>query len=99
MAEWYDNCSRENGLRTMLVVRCKNCGVELTSHSGKSQSCGCSNMMTVKGDSVTAVDLGSVLMIQSSKGKKEDNVLSPQDLSFQEERRKRKVRKLDFEIR
>ena len=37
--------------------------------------------------------------IQSSNGKKEDNVLSPQDLSFQEERRKRKVRKLDFEIR
>ena len=99
MAGWYDNFSRENGLRKMLVVRCKNCGVELTSHSGKSQSCGCSNMMTVKGDSVTAVDLGSVLMIQSSKGKKEDNVLSPQDLSFQEERRKRKVRKLDFEIR
>ena len=83
----------------MLVVQCKDCRTELTSHDSKSQSCGCSNMMTVKGDSVTAVDLGSVLMIQSSKGKKEDNVLSPQDLSFQEERRKRKVRKLDFEIR
>ena len=83
----------------MLVVRCRDCNKEITSHPSQSRSCGCPNMMTVKGDSVTAVDLGSVLMIQSSKGKKEDNVLSPQDLSFQEERRKRKVRKLDFEIR
>ena len=83
----------------MLVVRCRECQKEITSHPSQSHSCGCPNMMTVKGDSVTAVDLGSVLMIQSSKGKKEDNVLSPQDLSFQEERRKRKVRKLDFEIR
>ena len=83
----------------MLVVQCKDCRKEITSHPSRSQSCGCPNMMTVKGDSVTAVDLGSVLMIQSSNGKKEDNVLSPQDLSFQEERRKRKVRKLDFEIR
>ena len=83
----------------MLVVQCKDCRKEITSHPSRSQSCGCPNMMTVKGDSVTAVDLGSVLMIQSGSRKKEDNVLSPQDLSFQEERRKRKVRKLDFEVR
>jgi hypothetical protein len=57
-------------------------------------------MMTVKGDSVTAVDLSQVVMISSeSKKKKDEGILSPQDLSFQEERRKRKVRKLDFEIR
>ena len=100
MAGWYDNFSRENGLRKMLVVRCKSCGVELTSHSGKSQSCGCSNMMTVKGDSVTAVDLSRVVMVSSThKTKTKEGVLSPQDLSFQEERRKRKVRKLDFEVR
>ena len=100
MAEWYDNCSRENGLRKMLVVRCKNCGVELTSHSGKSQSCGCSNMMTVKGDSVTAVDLTRVVMVNSGKAThKSTDVLSPQELAWQEERRKRKVRKLDFEVR
>ena len=83
----------------MLVVQCKDCRKEITSHPSRSQSCGCPNMMTVKGDSVTALDLGNVLMIQSGSRKKEDNVLSPQDLSFQEERRKRKVRKLDFEIR
>ena len=85
----------------MLLVRCRECQTELTSHETMCQSCGCPNMMTVKGDSVTAVDLNSVVMISSgvNKKKKDDSVLSPQDLSFQEERRKRKVRKLDFEIR
>tara|TARA_B100000287_G_C20210351_1_gene613839 strand:+ start:257 stop:511 length:255 start_codon:yes stop_codon:yes gene_type:complete len=84
----------------MLVVRCRDCQKEISSQSGgRSQSCGCPNMMTVKGDSVTAVDLSRVVMISSGKKKKNNEVLSPQDLSFQEERRKRKVRKLDFEIR
>jgi len=84
----------------MLVVRCRDCQKEISSsQSGRSQSCGCPNMMTVKGDSVTAIDLSRVVMISSEKKKKNNEVLSPQDLSFQEERRKRKVRKLDFEIR
>ena len=83
----------------MLVVQCKDCRKEITSHPSRSQSCGCPNMMTVKGDSVTAVDLSRVIMISSEKKKKNKEVLSPQDLSFQEERRKRKIRKLDFEVR
>jgi hypothetical protein len=85
----------------MLVVQCKDCRTEITSHETQAKSCGCPNMMTVKGDSVTAVDLSHVIMIQSSqkKNSKNTNVLSPQDLNFQEERRKRKVRKLDFEVR
>ena len=57
-------------------------------------------MMTVKGDSVTAVDLTRVLMIRSPKKQSnKSNVLSENDLAEQEARRKRKVRKLDFEIR
>ena len=58
-------------------------------------------MTTVKGDSVTAVDLSRVVMIQSTtkKDSKTKDVLTTQDLAFQEERRKRKVRKLDFEVR
>ena len=84
----------------MLVVRCRECQKELTSHETKSQSCGCPNMMTVKGDSVTAVDLSRVVMISSSvKKKQKDGVLSDSDVMFQEERRKRKVRKMDFEIK
>ena len=82
----------------MLVVQCKDCRKELTS-SSQSKSCGCPNMMTVKGDSVTAVDLTRVVMVSSTHKTKSKDVLSPQDLNFQEERRKRKVRKLDFEIR
>ena len=54
----------------MLVVRCRECQTELTSHETKSQSCGCPNMMTVKGDSVTAVDLNRVVMISSGVSKK-----------------------------
>ena len=50
----------------MLVVQCKDCRNEITSHPSRSQSCGCPNMMTVKGDTVTAVDLGNVVMLQSN---------------------------------
>ena len=55
----------------MLVVRCRDCQKEISSQSGgRSQSCGCPNMMTVKGDSVTALDLSRVIMISSEKKKK-----------------------------
>ena len=84
----------------MLVVRCRDCNTEISSHETQAKSCGCSNMMTVKGDSVTAVDLSHVVMIQSAKKEfKKQSLFSPQELQFQEERRKRKVRKLDFEVR
>ena len=85
----------------MLVVRCKDCSKEVSRHGNQTQSCGCPNMTTVKGDSVTAVDLTRVVMIQSTtkKESKSKDVLTTEDLKFQEERRKRKVRKLDFEVR
>ncbi len=83
----------------MLIVRCKDCNKELTSHPSQTHSCGCPNMMTVKGDSVSALDLGRVIMINSGKNDYKSDKLSPQDLAFQEERRRRKVRKLDFEVR
>lgn len=82
----------------MLVVRCKMCNKELTG--GKhTHSCGCPNMMVVTQDKVTAVDLTQVVMVKSTKETKQKGVLSSSDLSFQEERRKRKVRKLDFDVR
>ena len=82
----------------MLVVRCKDCNREITSNT-KTQVCGCPNMMTVRDDSVTAVDLSKVVMLNSSKKEQKKNVLSSEDVQWQEQRRKRKVRKLDFEIR
>ena len=83
----------------MLVVRCRQCNKELSGSSGQSRSCGCPNMTTIKGDSVTAVDLTKFIMINSNKEKENQGGLTSQDLQWQEERRKRKVRKLDFEIR
>ena len=82
----------------MLVVRCRQCNKELSGSSGQSRSCGCPNMTTIKGDSVTAVDLTKVIMVNSNNKEKSDGLTS-QDLQWQEERRKRKVRKLDFEVR
>lgn len=82
----------------MLKVRCKSCNREIVS-STKTQSCGCPNMLTVKEDNITAVDLTKVVMLNSNKETKQKGVLSNQDLAYQEERRHRKVRKLDFEVR
>jgi len=81
----------------MITVRCKNCNMEISS-SSKTQCCGCPNMMTVTEDKVSAVDLSQIVMIKSGESKKE-NKLSAQDLAYQEARRQRKVRRLDFEER
>ena len=81
----------------MLIVRCKDCNKEISS-TFKTQVCGCSNMMTVKNDSVTALDLSRVIMLNSTQ-KEHKSILSTQDLAYQEARRQRKVRKLDFEVR
>jgi hypothetical protein len=56
-------------------------------------------MTLVKGSTVTAVDLSQVIMLNSFKENKNSGVLSASDLAFQESRRARKVRKLDFEIK
>ena len=80
----------------MLSVRCKVCNVELTS-SSKTQVCGCPNMMTITDDAVSATDLKKVVITRLDR--KETEGLSSQDLQWQEQRRKRKVRKLDFEIK
>jgi len=81
----------------MIIVRCKNCNVEISS-SSKTQCCGCPNMMTVTEDKVSAVDLSQIVMIKSGESRKQ-NKLSAQDLAYQEARRQRKVRRLDFEER
>ena len=81
-----------------LRVQCRVCGKELQGNSGKTYSCGCPNMMTVRGDTVSAVNMSDVIMLSSAK-KRENVGLSQQDLDWQEARRKRKVRKLDFEVR
>lgn len=56
-------------------------------------------MAIIAGDKISAVDLKQVVMLNSIKETPKTNVLTPEDLAFQEERRNRKVRRLDFEIR
>ena len=80
-------------------VRCRSCGKELESAAGKSVCCGCSNMTTIKGDVISANDMSEVIMLTSYSPKKKSEGLSDQDLEWQNQRRKRKIRKLDFEVR
>tara|TARA_R100000664_G_scaffold12220_1_gene19683 strand:- start:46 stop:294 length:249 start_codon:yes stop_codon:yes gene_type:complete len=82
----------------MVRVRCRSCGKEVEGHSHQTKSCGCPNMTTVTGDNISARDMSKVVMLNSGV-KKEKDSFTPQDLQWQEERRKRKVRKLDFEVR
>ena len=78
----------------MIKVRCLDCNKEVT----EGKTCGCPNMVRVKGDVVTALDLTRTIMVSSNNYNTEIGLTS-EDLKWQEQRRKRKVRKLDFEIR
>ena len=82
----------------MLRIRCKNCNKELESHPTQTRCCGCSNMTTITGDNISARDMSKVIMLNSNVIKEKNNLTS-QDLQWQEERRKRKVRRLDYEVR
>ena len=55
--------------------------------------------MTVCENKITAVDLSQVLLLNSVDGLKNTDVLSKTDLQYQESRRQRRVRKLNFEER
>jgi len=82
----------------MIIVKCTSCNMELVSTS-KVQFCGCPNQMSVVGNKIGAKDLNKVVMISNNKERKIDSHFSKEELLYQEERRRRKVRKLDFEIR
>jgi len=82
----------------MIVVRCKECGTELTSTS-KVQFCGCPNQMRVVDDKVGAVNLDKVVMVSNNVERKIDSHFSKEELQYQEERRRRKVRRIQFEER
>ena len=82
-----------------IKVRCRSCGKEVEGAAGRAVSCGCPNRVTVVGDVVSATDMDKVVMLNSYGSKKEKEGLTDQDLQWQEQRRRRKVRKLDFEVR
>ena len=82
-----------------LKVRCRSCGKELEGAAGKSVCCGCSNMTTIKGDVISANDMSKVVVLNMPSKILKRGVLKPEDIEWQEKRRQRKVRKLDFEVR
>jgi len=82
-----------------LRIRCRSCNRELEGHLTKTIACGCSNMATIRGDKISAVDLSKVVMLNSIQIKTKSDVLTNEDLAYQESRRQRKVRRLDFEVR
>jgi hypothetical protein len=82
-----------------LKIRCRTCGRELEGHPTKTISCGCSNMATIRGDKISALDLSQIVMLNSLKQNQNKSVLTSQDIAWQEARRQRKVRRLDFEVR
>ena len=84
----------------MFVVRCKSCGKELNSNDGRSQCCGCPNMTSIVGDKITAVDLSQTVIVRMRVDDKDtQRGLSTSDIQWQESRRQRKVRRMDFEER
>ena len=83
-----------------IKIRCRSCGKEIGGNLGKAVSCGCPNMATINGDKISAVDLGQIVMLNSGYEKnKSKKILTNEDIMWQEQRRNRKVRKLDFEVR
>jgi hypothetical protein len=86
----------------MLKIRCKSCNTELESHPSKTRSCGCSNITTIRDEVISAIDLSLVEITQrgiSKKSQNEYNYLTKEDIEWQESRKNRKVRRLEFEIR
>ena len=82
----------------MITIRCKECRKELISTS-KAQFCGCPNQMSIVDDKIGAKDLDKVVMVSNNVERKIDSHFSTQELLYQEERRRRKVRRLDFDVR
>ena len=83
----------------MISIRCKDCNKEITGHPTKTVTCGCSNMATIRGDRISALDLSQIVMLNSYHTKSKSGVLTNEDIQWQEARRQRKVRRLDFEVR
>ena len=82
-----------------LRIRCRSCGKEIEGHHSKTVSCGCPNMATIRGDKISALDLSNIVMLNSYHKKTKSGVRTNEDLAFQEARKQRKVRRLDFEVR
>ena len=82
----------------MITIRCKECKTELTSTS-KIQFCGCPNQMSLVENKISAKDLEKVVMVTNDLERRIDSHFSREELMYQEERRRRKIKRLDFEVK
>ena len=100
--KWYIKKVKEAQVRMLKMepirVRCRACNKEVKARAGKSVCCGCSNMTTIKGDVISAVDLSQVIML-NTYSVNEDSGLSNEQLEWQKARSRRKITKMDFEVR
>ena len=100
--KWYIKKVNEAQVRMLKMepirVRCRACNKEVKARAGKSVCCGCSNMTTIKGDVISAVDLSQVIML-NTYSVNEDSGLSNEQLEWQKARSRRKITKMDFEVR
>jgi Skp family chaperone for outer membrane proteins len=55
--------------------------------------------MTLINNKIGAIDLDKVVMVSYDREEKIDSIFSRSELLYQEERRRRKVKRLDFEVR
>ena len=55
--------------------------------------------MVLSDDIISAIDLSKVIIVNPDESIKDHSFLTDSDLAYQESRRKRRVRKLDFEVR
>lgn len=84
----------------MITIKCLACGKELTSYTIETKCCGCSNMTSITGNTFTGEDLSLIEVISQDKFSSSDNgVLSKEDKQFQENRRQRKIRRINFETK
>ncbi len=78
-----------------LRILCKCCNTEII----KSGTCGCPNMASIRNDRISALDMSKIVLLTPTNKKNFNSIFSPSELADQEARRKRKVRKLEFEVR
>jgi hypothetical protein len=56
-------------------------------------------MASIRDNKISAVDMNQVLLLNQPKTKYANSLFTPTELADQEARRKRKVRKLEYEVR
>jgi hypothetical protein len=78
-----------------LRILCKSCNTEIV----KNGTCGCPNMASIRDNKISALDMKQVVLLSNPKPKTYNSIFTPAELADQEARRKRGVRRLDYEVR